>query len=58
MGPLQLTVTWYKKHLAEEQATRWDIKKQSDCIQSNLNFLCFGCPSAQLALNQGVFRTM
>ena len=25
MGPLQLTVTWYKIHHAEEQATHWDI---------------------------------
>ena len=28
MGPLQLTVAWYKKHLAGEQATQWGIKKK------------------------------
>ena len=28
-GPLQLTVTWYKIHLAGEQATQWDIRNKA-----------------------------
>ena len=28
MGPLQLTVTWYKKDLAGEHATHWDIQNK------------------------------
>ena len=34
MGPLQLTVTWYKLHLAGEQATHWDIQNKRN---SNLS---------------------
>ena len=29
MGPLQLTVTWYKKHLDGEQATHWGIQNKA-----------------------------
>ena len=54
MYPLQLTVTWYKEHLAGEQATHWGIQnkeKSFDWMKS----LCFLCPSVELALQQGVF---
>ena len=54
MGPLQLTVTWYKLILLESKQ-RTGASKKSDFIQSNLDFLCFGCPSALLALQQGDF---
>ena len=30
MGPLQLTVTRYRKHLAGEQATHWDIENKEN----------------------------
>ena len=29
MGPLQLTVTWYKIHHAGKQATHWDIQNKA-----------------------------
>ena len=32
--------------------------EQSDFIKINLHFLCFGCPSAELALQHGGFCTM
>ena len=32
--------------------------EQSDFIKTNLHFLCFGCPSALLALQHGGFCTM
>ena len=32
--------------------------QQSDFIKTNLHFLCFGCPSALLALQHGGFCTM
>ena len=45
MGPLQLTVTWYKKYLTERASCALGHHpKQSDSMQSNLNFLCCGCP--------------
>ena len=30
MGPLQLTITWYKKHLVGEQVTHWDIQNKEN----------------------------
>ena len=30
MGPLQLTVTWYKIHHVGEQATHWDIQNKEN----------------------------
>ena len=33
MGPLQLMITWYKIHLAGEQATHWDILNKENSIQ-------------------------
>ena len=28
IGPLQFTITWYKKHLAGEQTAHWDIQNK------------------------------
>ena len=58
MGPLQLTVTWYKIRHAGEQATHLDIQNKATSSEFNLHFLCSGCPSGQLALQQGGFCTM
>ena len=30
MGPLQLTVTWYKVHHAGEQVAHWDIQNKEN----------------------------
>ena len=33
VGPLQLTVTWYKIHLDVEQVAHWDIQnKENSCL--------------------------
>ena len=50
MGHLQLTVTWYKIRHAGKQATHWDHTKQRKFKFDGMKSLCFGCPSAQLAL--------
>ena len=54
IGLLQLTVTWYKIRHAGEQAyyySRTGTAKQCYFILSNLNFLCFGCPSAGIIIS-------
>ena len=53
IGLLQLAVTWYKIRHAGEQAyyySRTGTAKQCYFILSNLNFLCFGCPSAGIII--------
>ena len=54
IGLLQLAVTWYKIRHAGEQAdyySRTGTAKQCYFILSNLNFLCFGCPSAGIIIS-------
>ena len=54
LGLLQLAVTWYKIRHAGEQAyyySRTGTAKQCYFILSNLNFLCFGCPSAGIVIS-------
>ena len=54
IGLLQLAVTWYKTRHAGEQASyysRTGTAKQCYFILSNLNFLCFGCPSAGIIIS-------
>ena len=51
---LQLAVPWYKIRHAGEQAyyySRTGTAKQCYFILSNLNFLCFGCPSAGIIIS-------
>ena len=54
IGLLQLAVTWYKIRHAGEQAYYYSCTgtaKQCYFILSNLNFLCFGCPSAGIIIS-------
>ena len=54
IGLLQQAVTWYKIRHAGEQAyyySRTGTAKQCYFILSNLNFLCFGCPSAGIIIS-------
>ena len=54
-GPLQLVITWYKKHLAGEQSSTSHIQNKATQFQFSLFWIG---PSAQFALQQGVFYTM
>ena len=36
MGPLQLTFTWYKNHLVDEQAVPWDIQIKEKLFDSDV----------------------
>ena len=51
IGPLQLVITWYKNTLLESKVAPLTSKTK----RLNLHFLCLVCPSAQFALQQGVF---
>ena len=57
MDLLQLAVTWYMLEGKLPTGTSFPLghPKQSDFIRINLNFLCFGCPSGQLALQHVPF---
>ena len=59
MGPLQLKITWYQEYLAGEQAAHWDIQNKAGKFKFEwIKSLCFGCLSAQPALQHGGFCTM
>ena len=56
MGSLQLTVTWYKIHLAGEQATHWDILNKENSSETECDWSeVTGCPTLNVV--QG-FRTL
>ena len=50
----RLVITWYKNRHTGTQIAHWDILTKQD----NLNFLCFRCPTGQLASQYGGFCTM
>ena len=42
IGPLQLTVTWYKNRYVETQETHWDkTKKELTSFKMVIFFVCF-----------------
>ncbi len=58
MGPLQLTITWYKVILCWRVSNALGQANQNDFNHSCVAFLCFECPRAELALQHGGFCTM
>ena len=48
MGPLQLTVTWYRIRHAGEQATHWDILDKATTSSSNCIFFVLDAPVRSL----------
>ena len=57
IGPLQLTVTWYKIHHAGDKAMDWDIQNKENSSLTGSEVVLFGCSSAKRTLHHGGFCT-
>ena len=55
MGSLQAMVTWYKKHLAGEQAMHWDIQNKATSSSQTWIFFVLDVPVRNLLTSKVFF---